>query len=193
MAETIKGRTQRPELKKVVVIGPESTGKSTLCAALAEKLNTVWVREYAREYLEALRRPYNETDLLVMARGQIAGEEQAARLSGPLLICDTDLHVIRVWSEHRYNTAQVELLKQIATSEYHLYLLTDIDLVWQDDPLREHPEEHKRSYFYKQYHDTVVNSGIPWINVSGDHEHRLNTSLLAIKEHFGNVDTYPSG
>jgi NadR type nicotinamide-nucleotide adenylyltransferase len=166
-------------IKKIVVIGPESTGKSTLSAGLAAQLQTVWVPEYARAYLEQLGRPYAETDLLEIARGQLQAEDELLQASN-LLICDTDLNVIKVWSEHKYGRCGDWILEQIAARTYDLYLLTDIDIEWQDDPLREHPQQEMRRYFFNVYKDIVQQSGLPWIVVSGAPEIRLQQALQAM-------------
>lgn len=164
--------------RKIVVIGPESTGKSTLCAALSQATDCPWVPEYARHYLEKLPRQYEEADLLEIARGQLADEEQASMgVKSPWLFCDTDLHVLRVWAEHRYGRCDRWILEQIAVRHYDAYILTDIDLPWQPDPLREHPDEHMRHYFFRQYLDTVIESGLPWVRVSGNETSRLHTAL----------------
>ena len=165
---------------KVVVTGPESTGKSTLCADLAAALDTVWVPEYARGYCEALRRPYTQQDLLEIACGQLAAEDAALHQANKLLLCDTDLYVIKVWSEHRFGDCPAKVLEQIATRQYDLYLLTGIDLPWQDDPLREHGDPRERTYFYNQYRDIVINSGVPWFAICGSREERLQAALAAI-------------
>jgi NadR type nicotinamide-nucleotide adenylyltransferase len=164
-----------------VVLGPESTGKSTLSAALAACLHTLWVPEYARDWLENLGRPYTEPDLLSIARGQLASEELLAARAPGLLICDTDLYVIKVWSEHRYGRCDPWILEQIATRHYDLYLLTGIDMPWQPDPLREHPDEAMRVYFYRQYLDIVQQSGRPWVCLNGPHEQRLQLALEAAR------------
>ncbi len=89
-----------PLPKKIVVIGPESTGKSTLCEQLAAKFNTEWVPEFARQYLLAIERPYNYDDLLIIARGQLEDEDRlAASVSTPIIIIDTDMYVMKVWCE----------------------------------------------------------------------------------------------
>ena len=168
-------------IKKIVVIGPESTGKSTLSAALAAALHTVWVPEYARAYLENLGRPYEEHDLLTMAQGQLHSEDDLIKQANNYLICDTDLNVIKVWSENTYGHCNREILEQIAQRKYDLYLLTNIDIPWEDDPLREHSSPELRNYFYNQYKDIVMNSGVPWIDISGDHEERVRSAVAAIK------------
>lgn len=171
------------DIKKIVVIGPESTGKSTLSAALAKELNTVWVPEYARAYLEQLSRPYEQHDLLHIAKGQLQSEDELVTKANQLLICDTDLNVIQVWSNARYGSCNRWVTENIATRVYDLYLLTDIDTIWEDDPLREHPSPAERRYFYNIYRDIVQNSGIPWADISGEPANRLKKALEAIKQH----------
>ena len=167
------------DIKKIVVIGPESTGKSTLSEALAKQLHTVWVPEYAREYINSLKSPYTEDDLLIMAKGQMQHEDALMRQANKFLICDTDLHVIKVWSEHKYGRCHSWVLEEIAKRKYDLYLLTYIDTDWENDPQREHPEPEMRNYFYKTYLDIVQNSGVPWVDIRGDHEQRLKEALRA--------------
>lgn len=165
-----------------MIIGPESTGKSTLAKALAKELETVWVPEYARDYLIQINRPYQEQDLLQIAKGQIALEDTLALQAHRWLICDTDLYVIKVWSEHKYHRCDPWILQQIAKRNYDLYLLTDIDLPWEDDPLRENPEPNMRTYFFNVYHDIVVHSHTRWQKISGTPEERIATALRAIQE-----------
>lgn len=168
--------------KKVVVIGPESTGKSTLSEALAKELNTVWVPEYARSYLEERNNIYTEADLIQIAKGQIESEDTAAINAKDWLICDTDLHVIKVWAEHKYKRCNPMVLEEIAQRKYDLYLLTYIDIAWEEDPQREHADEHMRQYFYNIYKDIVQNSGVPWVDIYGSHDVRLATALQAIHD-----------
>lgn len=169
--------------KKIVVIGPESTGKSTLSKALAEELGTVWVPEYARGYLEELNRDYTEEDLIVIAKGQLKLEDELYEQASGFLICDTDLYVIKVWSEAKYGKCDKWILEEIAEHKCDLYLLTDIDMPWEDDPLREHPNPEERLYFFNIYKDIVASSCIPFEIVSGNPLERLKSSLDAIKKH----------
>lgn len=164
-------------IRKIVVIGPESTGKSSLSEALAGELKTAWVPEYAREYLEKLGRPYVQDDLLAIARGQVRTEDKLAGEANKLLVCDTDLNVIKVWSEHKYQSCHRYVLQEIARRKYDMYLLTNIDVPWTDDPLREHPAPAERAYFYNVYRDIVQNSGVPWLDVRGSFSERLSLCL----------------
>ncbi|KAK6027993.1 putative nicotinamide-nucleotide adenylyltransferase [Ostertagia ostertagi] len=165
---------------KIVVIGPESTGKSTLCEGLARALNTLWIPEHARQYLLDLNRDYTEDDLLRIAMGQLRDEEEALKKANRYLVCDTDLYVLKVWAESRYGRCHRTILENIATRPYDLYLLTYIDINWEADPLREHGLPQERHYFYSQYRDIVINSGVPWIDIRGPHEQRLKNALHAV-------------
>jgi NadR type nicotinamide-nucleotide adenylyltransferase len=165
---------------KVVVIGPESTGKSTLSEQLANHYHTTWTPEYARLYIEELPRPYEQADLLTIAQGQLALEDAKAAEANKLLICDTDLNVIKVWSEHKYGECDPRILEAIAGRHYDLYLLTYIDIPWEEDPQREHPDPEMRVYFYEVYKNIVKNSGVPWVEIKGSFEEREKTAITAV-------------
>lgn len=163
--------------KKIVVIGPESTGKSTLTQALAEHFGEPWVPEYAREYLEGLDRPYGFDDLLAIARGQVALEERQVEVAERFLFCDTDLHVLQVWSESKYKKVHPWIQEQIATRKYDLYLLTYIDTPWEADPQREHPDPEMREYFFKWYKSLLEINDTPYQIVRGDKNIRLSLAI----------------
>ena len=169
-------------MKKVVVIGPESTGKSTLSEKLAAHFNTVWTPEYAREYIDQLPRPYGEHDLLEIAAGQVALERQQLLRANNVLICDTDLYVIKVWSEHKYGQCDPRILSQIAKQQCDLYLLTYIDLPWEEDPQREYPDPEMRHYFYHIYRDIVMQSGAYWEDIRGGYDEREAAAIAAVRQ-----------
>lgn len=167
--------------KRIVIIGPESTGKSTLTRQLAARFDTAFADEYAREYLENLDRNYQQNDLLVIAAGQIRLEEQAAATAkNGIVFLDTDLHVVKVWSESKYGICDEEILQQIAERKYDLYILTHIDMPWQEDPLREHPEPEMREHFFNVYSDIVQQSGVPFVLVNGTEAERLQAATAAV-------------
>lgn len=168
--------------KKIVVIGPESTGKSTLSCSLAAHLQVNWVPEYARAYLENLGRAYTEADLLEIAKGQLTAENTAMEKGEKYLVCDTDLYVIKVWSEAKYGRCHPWILEQIAARKYDLYLLTYIDVIWTDDPLREHPLHEEREYFYNIYRDIVIQSGVVWSDIRGSETERLLAATNAVQK-----------
>lgn len=169
----------KPE--RILILGPESTGKSTLAEDLALHFGEPWVPEFAREYLSDLDRPYELEDLSEIARGQLALEDKLALEAREFLFVDTDLRVIQVWSSHRFGEVADWILEEIATRRYSRILLTDVDLPWESDPLREHPEENMRRYFLEQYQELAAKSGFPYLLISGDRALRLRSSVEFIK------------
>lgn len=166
-------------LKKVAIVGPECTGKTDLAHFLASHFQTEWVPEYARSYLDRLSRPYEKSDLSKIAHGQVRMEDEWARDANRVLICDTNLIVVKVWSEHKYGDCDEEILELMSQRKYDLLLLTNIDIAWENDPQREHPD--KRDHFWKIYQKEVASSGIPFIEISGAQQERRNTAVEAIK------------
>ena len=172
-------------LKKIVIIGPESTGKSTLCKQLAAHYNTVWVQEYAREYLLQHGMNYTYDDLLTIAKGQLAGEaaaveELSAAGTNSLLFIDTDMYVMKVWCEFVFGNCHQWILDQAAQRKYDLYLLCNTDLPWVKDELREYPDLPTRDKLYHIYKDIMVNQSVPWADISGTDEERLNRAVEAV-------------
>ena len=166
--------------KRILILGPESTGKSTLAEKLAKHFAEPWVPEVAREYLEKLDRPYAYDDLLQIGKQQMRTEDELAMQAQHYLFCDTDLRVIQVWSQHRYGKVDPWVLEELARRTYDLILLCAPDLPWQADPLREHPELEMRQQFFEIYQQLSQASGIPWILISGDTAQRLSTAIQAV-------------
>jgi NadR type nicotinamide-nucleotide adenylyltransferase len=130
-----------PQVRKVVIIGPESTGKSTLSEQLAKHYQTRWVPEYAREYLTNLNRPYDYEDLLIIAQKQLEQEDKiSAVCTSPVMFVDTDMYVLKVWCEFVFGKCHSFILDQIVKRNYDSYLLCDTDLPWVADALREYPD-----------------------------------------------------
>lgn len=165
-------------IRKIVVIGPESTGKSTLAASLATHFDTVWVPEYAREFIDRLNRDYQESDLIDIAKGQIASEVNLEAQANNLLICDTNLLVLKIWSEYKYGACDQEILDLIKKRKYDLYLLTYIDVPWSDDPQREHP--HLRDFFYSAYKNELAARNLPFVEIKGEFYERKKRAIEAI-------------
>jgi NadR type nicotinamide-nucleotide adenylyltransferase len=180
------------EIKKIVVVGPESTGKSILCEKLAAHYNTIWVKEYAREYLLKNGTDYTFENLLDVAKGQLGLEEEGIKeASGkwslvngkethyPLFI-DTDMYVMKVWCEFVFGKCHNWILNQIVERKYDLYLLANIDAPWVKDELREYPDLATREKLYHQYKDIMVNQNVPWVDISGSYEERLRKAIAAV-------------
>lgn len=167
---------------RIVVTGPESTGKTRTSQDLAHALHTLWVPEYARDYLSRLSHPYQEEDLERIAQGQIESEESLAAQVRDYLVCDTDLYVIKIWSEYKYNRCSRWILEAIAQRSYDLYLLGYPDIEWEDDPLREHPDPRDRARLFQYYLDHMMNSGVPFRVLRGDPEQRLSQAMSTLRE-----------
>ena len=168
-------------LKKIVIIGPESTGKSTLCEQLAQHYDTMWCPEFAREYLLTNGTSYGYYDLLNIAKGQIAVEEEFASMAGnqQLLFIDTDMYVMKVWCEFVFGNCHRFILDKLVDRQYDLYLLCNIDLPWTKDELREYPDLQTRQKLYNMYEDLMINQPVPWVDIRGDYEERLQKAIVA--------------
>lgn len=184
------------ELKKIVVIGPESTGKSTLCSQLAGYYNTLWCREYAREYLLKHGMEYTYNNLLEIAKEQAALEDRVAaaaienyqsgsQTGSPLLFIDTDMYVMKVWCEFVFDRCHQWIIDQIIVRRYDLYLLCNTDLPWIKDELREYPDPRTRERLYRIYKDIMVNQNTPWVEISGGYDERFERAKNAVKKLLG--------
>ena len=167
---------------KIAITGPESTGKSILAEQLAEHYHTLWVPEYAREYINNLDHPYNQEDILEIARGQIRSETSIFRQTKELLICDTELMVTKIWSEVKYGKCDPWILNMLENHKYDLYLLCDIDLPWEEDPQREHP--HEREYLFNLYKKELTGRALPFFVISGVGKKRLDNAIRVIETFF---------
>lgn len=166
--------------KIVTILGPECTGKTDLSRFLAEHFKTPWVTEYARAYLNKLNRPYELADLTKIAHGQIRLEDEWIQDANRVLVCDTNLVVLKVWSESKFGTCDPEILRLMKSRHYDLILLTNIDVPWEDDPQREHPD--RREHFMNIYRTECSASGIPVVEISGEREIRRATAVQAIEQ-----------
>ena len=175
-------------IKKIVIIGPESTGKSTLCEQLSAHYKTTWVKEYAREYLLANGTDYTFENLLNVAQGQIDKEESRVQslmknensAESKLVFIDTDMYVMKVWCEFVFDKCHHWILNTIVERKYDLYLLCNVDLPWVKDELREYPDLANREKLYHHYKDIMVNQQVPWIDINGNYQERLQKAIDAV-------------
>ncbi|MCB2376079.1 ATP-binding protein [Hymenobacter sp. BT635] len=163
---------------RVALTGPESTGKTTLSRQLAEHYQTTWAPEYAREYLEKHGPAYTLEDLEHIARGQVAAEEAAAAQARRVFFCDTDLLVIKVWAEHAFGQCPEWVKHRIQQQHYDLVLLLGIEIPWEADPLREHPNH--RQYFYSIYHTELSSQMSNFAEISGSPQERLEQACFYV-------------
>ena len=165
---------------KIVITGPESTGKSTLAASLAKHYNVAWVKEYAREYLEKLNRPYELNDVLEMAKIQFEKEQEAEKIRSKHLFLDTDLTVFKVWLKEKYNKEIDWIEKEIKQSSDKIFFICDIDIPWQADPLREHPNMEDRQRLFDEYILIMQQNKFNYYIINGTEEVRLKKCIAII-------------
>ncbi|RZK51717.1 MAG: NadR [Pedobacter sp.] len=167
-------------IKKIAIVGPESTGKSTMSKQLAKHYNVPWVPEYARFYCDNLKEPCNLQDETNMFHGQVALEESVLSMTETdFIICDTTFLTVKIWSDEMFGETPQIVLDGIKKHPYDLYLLLDIDLPWQDDPLRDFPT--KREYFMEVWHKELKDLNANYSVISGT-ETRLKNAIAVIDE-----------
>lgn len=164
------------------MLGPESTGKSELCQHLAMHYETEWVPEYARFYLDRLEGEYQQHDLKAIAEGQLSWEDEKAEYANEYLICDTDMIVIKIWSDHKYGGTDSWIEDQLNSRKYDFYLLNNIDIPWMPDPQREHPK--MRKHFFEEFKNYLEAHELPYAIVSGIEGERKKCAVNAIEAFF---------
>ncbi len=178
-------RNQFTKLIKVVLYGPESTGKTTLAEQLAEHYNTLWVPEFMREYLQrkwdSEKKLVTKEDLIPIANGQLNLEMEASQQVENLLICDTNLLELKVYSEYYYDGFCPSEIKNEATkSNYNIYLLTYIDTPWEADDLRDRPEN--REEMFRIFEAELKKQGFPYEILKGNKKERFENAVKIIDE-----------
>ena len=170
-------------IKKIAITGPESTGKSFLAEKLARHFHTWWVPEFARVYIDHLDRNYTYDDILFIAKSQKESESVAINMAKSFVFCDTDLIVTKIWCEYKYGKCHQWILDNIENSNYDLYLLLNIDLPWQPDAQREHPDSRKE--LFELYLEELKSRRLPFEIISGVGDERLQNAINIIEQKFG--------
>ncbi|PST85279.1 NadR [Pedobacter yulinensis] len=165
-------------IKKIAVVGPESTGKSTITQQLARHYKTHWVPEYARYYCAALTGPCTMQDEINMFHGQVALEDSILALTEhEILFCDTTFLTVKIWSDEILGESPDVVLEALPQRQYDFYVLLDIDLPWADDPLRDFP--HLREHFMTIWHKELQALNANYVVVGGI-ETRLENAISAV-------------
>lgn len=164
----------------IAIVGPESTGKTTLCYQLCKELNCPLVKEYAREFLSAFRKPYSQSDVVTIAKNQFENENNALTKyqNAHLILFDTDALVTKIWFEFKYGKTNLEIEKILSQQTPRHYLLTYPDLKWEEDPLREHP--NKLNELFNLYKLELEKRNLTYDIVTGQGSSRLKNALSAI-------------
>lgn len=173
---------------RIVVTGPECTGKTTLARELAEHLGTLWVPEFARRYAVRQLRALTTDDVEQIARGQIALEQDALEqltataAFGPLpvLVQDTDLISTVVYAHHYYGTCPPWVVATARERRADLYLLGDIDITWEPDGIRDLP--FARDVMLARFREHLAGMEARTRLVSGLGPARLEAAIAAVRE-----------
>lgn len=178
-------KQNKSECFKIVLFGPESTGKTTLGLDLAEYYNTSLVKEFARNYLQKKwddkKMKCDKNDLIQIAIEQLKSENKLSKIANKILFCDTNILVTKIWSETHFDGYCDPFVRKISeNTNYDLYILTDIDVPWEKDDLRDRPNDRKSMFNY--YRNELVKNNLNFFLVSGPKEVRLRKSILKINE-----------
>ena len=162
---------------KIVITGPESAGKSTLIKQLSVYFKIPFVDEYARTFIDNLDRNYNQLDLIDIAKGQLDLEKKVE--SNQLLLCDTDLLTIKIWSEFKYGSCDDFILNQLKQSPADLYLLCYPDIEWEFDKQRENPNNREELFYI--YEEEIRKLNIPYRIIKGKEEQRISNAIKILQ------------
>lgn len=165
-------------MRKIAIVGPESTGKTVLTEQLAHYFHEPWVREYAREYLDGKNPPYQLSDLVAIAEGQLHEEQRAVLAAEDFLFCDTNLLVIRIWAKDKFGVIPTEIEQKWVPEDYFLHLLLYPDLDWEPDPLRE--DQNRRIELFHFYEEELEKAGVSYAIIKGVGEERFARALWTL-------------
>jgi NadR type nicotinamide-nucleotide adenylyltransferase len=170
-------------VKKIVITGPESTGKSILTQQLAQHYNTVFIPEYARFYIENLNRKYNFNDIEHIAQQQVVELEKMQLRANKFIFIDTYLIITKVWFDVVYKTCPQWIIDRIQKNEIDLYLLCNTELPWFPDKVRENGGE-MRDTLFQRYIDELENFGLKYAVITGTGINRTQNAIFAINNFF---------
>lgn len=167
-------------LKNIAITGPESTGKSWLSEKLAAYFKTVWVPEFARDYLEINGLNYTIDDLVKIAKGQVNSTSHAEKSNQGIIFYDTELVVLKIWSEVVFKKCPVYIEEMLTQQNYDLYLLCYPDIHWEFQPMRENPDN--REYLFELYEKELKKRNLNYRIVRGIGEERLQNAITFVNE-----------
>jgi nicotinamide riboside kinase len=166
---------------KIAFTGPESSGKTTISRAFAEMVNGIWVEEYARDYLQA-KDSYRQIDLDEIARTQ----KEKWNVEATILVADTEMTVIKIWSEYRYNSCSEFIEKAYQEQHFDHYFLCKPDIPWEYDPLRENPDN--RDELFNLYQNELHRTNRSFTVLKGSIDERINSCKIVLKSLFPSLN-----
>jgi NadR type nicotinamide-nucleotide adenylyltransferase len=162
---------------RIAITGPESSGKTTLAEALAVHFACPCILEFSRAYLMERGGNYTQSDLDAIAKGQL--EMWRAKQGEDLVICDTEMLVMKVWSEFKYGTCSDFILNAVNDQKFDHYFLCRPDIAWEEDPLREHPEQ--REELFELYLNELISRQLPFTIVEGELQERIEKCIEVLR------------
>lgn len=167
-------------VKKIVLTGPESVGKTVLAEKLAAHFNTAQVEEYGRTYTENAEHELTPIDFAHIAGGQIQLEDEAARKANRVLFCDTDLIITQIWGEIYFDLCPQWIIETNHQRHYDGFLLLAPDIVWKEDDIRVYGD--RREEHFERLKDELVSRNLPFTIISGNYEERFEKAVRAVEE-----------
>jgi NadR type nicotinamide-nucleotide adenylyltransferase len=174
---------------RIVLTGPECTGKSTLAVQLAQHFNTLCIPEYAREYIGSLSRPYNYDDVVHIAGTQVKQLKEYSKGAGRILFLDTFLIITKVWFDLVFKRRPYWIDKELSEHTVDFYLLCDTDIPWVADPVRENGGE-RREYLLELYKKELADFGCEFGIVQGSGDERLKNAIALVDNYIQKLTTY---
>jgi nicotinamide riboside kinase len=176
----LNGEKKYLRMIKIALIGPESSGKTTLCQQLARHFDGIWVAEFARDYLQQTEGYYDICDLDIMAQEQFDIWQD---VPGDIDICfyDTEMINFKIWSLDKYDHCSKLILGLVDAQSFDLFLLCTPDIAWVSDPLREFPDMNKRKYLFELYKNELIQMNLPYEIISGDFNNRTQLAKTKVQ------------
>jgi NadR type nicotinamide-nucleotide adenylyltransferase len=165
-------------VRRVCLVGAESTGKTTLAQSLAEHFETAWVPEFARAYLEPKNWVCEWDDMILIAEGQGRLEDEMAERANRVLFCDTDQMTTSIWTERYFGKPQEKILEMARRRRYDLHFLCDIDIAWVDDGTRDSREW--REWFHGKFLSEIAARRLPAVILSGSFDERMSKAIMEV-------------
>ena len=162
-------------MKKIIITGPESSGKTTLASDLAQHFAVPFVPEHAREYLHKIGKQYSFEDVLSIAEKQNNSENIAAAEEPDFLICDTDLLTIKIWLEYKYGRTDEWVESKVSSYKNRVYLLCTPDMKWEQDELRENPDD--RAEIFNIYRENLEYFNLDFHILEGPEKYRMREAI----------------
>jgi NadR type nicotinamide-nucleotide adenylyltransferase len=165
---------------RIAILGPESSGKTTLCRFLASYFETAYANEFVRGYLRRGHVISCSEDLFTVAKRQLEVEDRRIKKANRFLFCDTELINLKVWSEQAFGGCDPRLLELVSNQRYDLYLLLKPDLPWSHDGIRQ--GEADRAQLFEIYRQEIERTGTPCLEVKGDKDRRHEAVMEKLRE-----------